>query len=96
MGAASERDHQRKLLLELATIDGAVVFDETSVLAFGGILHMHDSARGRLGARMTAAYSAYAWGGVPVMISADGEMTIVFESRDPSGTGACMASLSLL
>lgn len=96
MGAASERDHQRKLLLELATIDGAVVFDETSVLAFGGILHMHDSARGRLGARMTAAYSAYAWGGVPVMISADGEMTIVFESRDPSATGACMASLSLL
>jgi len=96
MCSAREREHQRNLLLELATIDGAVVFDESSVLAFGGILHMHDSARGRLGARMTAAYSAYAWGGTPVMISADGEMTIIFTSRDPVSGQSGMASLSLL
>lgn len=96
MGATAEREHQRKLLLELATIDGAVLFDRSAVLAFGAILHLHDAARGHLGARLTAAYSAYLWGGVPLMISADGEMTVVFESRDPdtaeSGTGV----LSLL
>lgn len=96
MGAPCERDHQRKLLLELATIDGAVVFDEHAVLAFGGILHMHDSAQGFLGARMTAAHSAYAWGGVPVMISADGEMTIVFESHDAAGAPAGTGTLSFL
>ena len=96
MGATTEREHQRKLLLELATLDGAVLFDHSSVLAFGGILHMHDSARGHLGARTTAAYSAYYWGGVPVMISADGEMTIVFTSADPRTGEAGPASLSLL
>ncbi len=92
------REHQRKLLLELATLDGAVLFDHSSVLAFGGILHMHDSARGHLGARTTAAYSAYYWGGVPVMISADGEMTIVFTSairaRERRGTGIALAALA--
>ncbi len=96
MGATTERDHQRKLLLELATIDGAVLFDRESVLAFGGILHLHDSARGHLGARTTAAYSAYHWGGVPVMISADGEMTIVFTSRDPRTGDEGTAALALL
>ena len=94
MGATTEREHQRKLLLELATLDGAVLFDHSSVLAFGGILHMHDSARGHLGARTTAAYSAYYWGGVPVMISADGEMTIVFTSVDPR-TGEAWSGIAL-
>lgn len=96
MGATMESEHQRKLLLELATLDGAVLFDRSSVLAFGGILHMHDSARGHLGARTTAAYSAYQWGGVPVMISADGEMTIVFTSRDPRTGDEGPAALTLL
>lgn len=96
IGATREREHQRKLLLELATIDGAVLFDREAVLAFGAILHLHDGARGWLGARTTAAHSAHLWGGVPVMISADGEMTIVFESRDPVTGESCPASLSLL
>ena len=96
MGATAEGEHQRKLLLELATLDGAVLFDRSSVLAFGGILHMHDSARGHLGARTTAAYSAYHWGGVPVLISADGEMTIVFTSVDPRTGEAGPATLTLL
>jgi hypothetical protein len=96
MAAAPEREHQRKLLLELATIDGAVLFDGDAVLAFGGILHMHDSARGHLGARTTAAYSAYHWGGVPLMISADGEMTIVFTSADPRTGEAGPATMALL
>ena len=96
MSATAESEHQRKLLLELATIDGTVMFDSSSVLAFGGILHMHDAARGHLGARTTAAYSAYHWGGVPVMISADGEMTIVFTSRDPETGEGGAATLTLL
>ncbi len=96
MGATSERENQRKLLLELATIDGAVLFDREAVLAFGAILHMHEDARGWLGARTTAAYSAHLWGGTPVMISADGEMTIVFESSDPRTGESVAASFSLL
>jgi hypothetical protein len=96
MGTTDERDGQRKLLLELATLDGALFFDRSSVLAFGAILHMHDAARGQLGARTTAAYSAYLWGGVPVMISADGEMTILFESRDARTGAKANASLSIM
>jgi hypothetical protein len=96
MGVTDERERQRKLLLELATLDGAVLFDRSSVLAFGAILHLHDSARGQLGARTTAAHSAYHWGGVPVMISADGEMTIIFESQDQRTGEKAGASLSIL
>ncbi len=96
MAGTDEHERQRKLLFELATLDGAVLFDRSSVLAFGAILHMHDSASDQLGARTTAAYSAYHWGGVPVMISVDGEMTIVFESRDPETGEVGEASLSML
>jgi hypothetical protein len=98
LSAADERESQRKLLFELATLDGAVLFDASSVLAFGGILHLHDAAQRQrqLGARTTAAYSAYHWGGVPILISADGEITIVFESRDPGARKAQMARLNFM
>ncbi len=96
MGATRARQRQPKLVLELATLDGAILFDQSSVLAFGAVIHMHDSARNQLGARTTAAYSARHWGGVPVMISADGEMTILFESQAPETGEIVQASLSFL
>jgi hypothetical protein len=96
MSAADERESQRKLLFELAALDGAVLFDASSVLAFGSILHMHDAAQRHLGARTTAAYSSFHWGGVPILISADGEITVVFKSGDPSKGKAAMATLSLM
>lgn len=96
MGAHDERESQRKLLFELATLDGAVLFDRTSVLTFGGVLHLHDAAQRHLGARTTAAYSAFHWGGVPIMISTDGEITIVFESADPRTGESSVAALEFM
>lgn len=96
MSARDERESQRKLLFELATLDGAVLFDSESVLSFGSILHLHDAAQRHLGARTTAAYSAFHWSGVPIMISMDGEITIVFESKDPGSGRTAIATLDLM
>ncbi len=96
MGAGDRPESQRKVLFELAALDGAVLFDGSSVFSFGRILHMHDAARRHLGARTTAAFSAYHWGGVPIMVSADGEITIVFESKDPSTERTAVATLDLM
>jgi DNA integrity scanning protein DisA with diadenylate cyclase activity len=96
MGAHDERESQRKLLFELATLDGAVLFDGSAVLIFGGVLHLHDAAQRHLGARTTAAYSAFHWGGVPVMISTDGEITMVFESTDPRTGRSSVATLEFM
>jgi hypothetical protein len=96
MGARDERESQRKILFELATLDGAVLFDGSSVLTFGSILHMHDTAQRHLGARTTAAYSAYHWGGVPIMISMDGEIAMVFQSSDPRTGRSSLAEINLM
>ena len=74
-----------ELLMELAAIDGAVLFDRRGVTAFGAMIESHPQVGSHVGARKTAGRSAALWGGVPLMISADGEMAVHFISRGPGG-----------
>lgn len=56
---------RKRQLIELACIDGAIVFDDTRLLAIGALIRSHPDAGSQLGARTTAARSAYLWGGSP-------------------------------
>ena len=93
---ALEREERKKLLLlELASIDGAVIFDDDSILAVGAMVRTHQAVPGEAGARTTAARSAFLFGGRPVKISSDGEIAIYFSSSDGEGERAD-ASLEFL
>ena len=78
--------HRKKhLFLEIASIDGAVIFDENNILAFGAMIQSHPQVGSHVGARTTAAKSAYLWGGKPIKISADGDVTVYFQSQSEDG-----------
>jgi hypothetical protein len=81
-------------LLEMARIDGAVVFDDQRLLAVGALIKSHPEVGNQLGARSTAARSAYLWGAHPVKVSADGDVTIFFKSRH--GEAECDAVMQFL
>jgi DNA integrity scanning protein DisA with diadenylate cyclase activity len=73
---------RRKIrLIELANVDGAIVFDDDQLLAAGAIIESHPNAGDQLGARTTAARSAYLWGACPVNVSSDGDVTVYFNSK---------------
>ncbi len=72
---------RKKMLLELASVDGAVIFDNHQILAFGAIIDPHPNVVDATGARSTAALSAFHWGGKPIKVSSDGEVTLHFKSR---------------
>lgn len=93
----SRPHHSRKkrLLLEIASMDGAVLFTPTEVLAFGAMIDQHENAGNETGARSTAARSALYWGGLPIKVSADGEISIYFRSYGRPG-GSCEAQLEFL
>jgi hypothetical protein len=71
---------RKKLLIEMACVDGAVVFDDERLLAVGALIRSHPGVGSHLGARTTAARSAYLWGAHPIMVSSDGDVTIYFKS----------------
>jgi hypothetical protein len=78
LGSASKSQVKRRLLMELAGLDGAVIFDAQSILAFGAMIRTHPDAGGVVGARTTAAVSAYMDGGTTVKVSSDGDVCILF------------------
>lgn len=94
IGESTRALEKKRLLTELASIDGAVIFDNHKILAFGAIIESHPNANGQSGARSTAALSAYHWGGRPIKVSSDGEITLHFESDN--GGGKCDAKLEFL
>ena len=88
---ALKRKHR---LIELARVDGAVIFDDQHLLAVGAIIRSHPDVGSQLGARTTAAKSAYLWGAHPVKVSSDGDVTIYFKSR--KGSDNCDAVMHFL
>jgi hypothetical protein len=84
-GVGAVRSH-RRLLSELASIDGAVVFDRNNVLAIGAVIKPHPGVGSHVGTRTTAAHSALRWGGIPAKVSSDGDVTIYFESQGEDGS----------
>lgn len=79
------KDRRKGLFLEITSIDGAVIFDDKNVLAFGAIVKPHPDASEH-GARTTAARSAFLWGGTPIKCSADGDISVRFVSKGPDGS----------
>jgi hypothetical protein len=88
-GAQGGTVGSKRRLLELAAVDGALVFDDESLLAVGAIVESHPQVGNQLGARTTAGRSAYLWGSHPMTVSSDGDISVYFESK--SGDGACDA-----
>jgi hypothetical protein len=86
--------NRKRQLIELACIDGAIVFDDANLLAVGALIRSHPDAGSHLGARTAAARSAYLWGARPVAVSSDGDVTVHFRSR--SGDEQCDAVMHFL
>jgi hypothetical protein len=72
---------RKRRLIEMAIVDGAVVFDDSRLLAVGALIRSHPEVGNQLGARTTAARSAYLWGGRPIKVSSDGDVSIYFKSQ---------------
>ena len=85
---------RKRQLIELACIDGAIVFDDTKLLAIGALIRTHPDAGSHLGARANAARSAYLWGARPIAVSSDGDVTVHFQSRN--GDQKCDAVMNFL
>lgn len=85
MGAIDHAERRKRVLLELASLDGAVLFDAERVLAVGAMVSPHPDVGGHPGARTTAAESAYRWGGTALKVSSDGDVSVFFRSRGRGG-----------
>ncbi|MEW4108344.1 DNA integrity scanning protein DisA nucleotide-binding domain protein [Bacillus thuringiensis] len=73
----------KQLILELASVDGALVLDNSGrVLAFGAIINSHKDANGEIGARSTAALSAHLYGLKVFKVSSDGEI-VLYQHNNP-------------
>ena len=84
----------KRRLIEMACVDGAVVFDDNHLLAVGALVRSHPSVGNQLGARTTAARSSFLWGARPIKVSSDGDVTVYFKSRD--GDAECDAVMNFL
>jgi hypothetical protein len=69
---------KKRVLLELASMDGAVIFDDNKILSFGSMIQTHPSAGSHAGARTTAYESAYLYGGKPFKVRSDGDISLRF------------------
>ena len=86
---------KKRLLLEIASMDGAVIFSNGLILAFGAMIETHENAGEEAGARSTAARSAFYWGGYPIKVSSDGEITLYFVSKSRNNE-ECIATTEFL
>ncbi len=85
---------KKRLFLEIASIDGAVICNNEGLMAFGAMIKPHPNVNIHRGARTTAAESAYRWGGVVLNVSSDGDVNIFFESSD--GKNRCDAIITFM
>jgi hypothetical protein len=85
---------RKRRLIEMSGVDGAVVFDDNHLLAVGALIRSHPNVGNQLGARVTAARSAYLWGGRPIKVSSDGDVAVYFTSRH--GDSQCDAVMHFL
>ena len=96
-GGVGTAIQNKRLLLEAASIDGAILFGKNQIEAVGAIVKPHENAGNEFGARTTAALSAFHWGGIPLKVSSDGEVTIYFMNADPDDqTKSSLAKIEYL
>lgn len=86
----------KQLILELASVDGALCLDQSGkVLAFGAIINSNKDAEGEIGARSTAALSAHLYGMKVFKVSSDGEITLYYFNQ-PSSSDPELIKLKFL
>lgn len=85
MGQCNGLTKRKRLLMELASLDGAVIFDENGILAVGAMIATHREAGNHAGARTTAAVSALKYGAFPIKVSSDGDIELFFPSDNRWG-----------
>ncbi|MFM4811078.1 hypothetical protein [Aeromonas dhakensis] len=85
MASRHSTNIKKRLLIELASMDGAVIYSDRTLKGFGCMIQAHPDAGEATGARTTAALSAYLYGCFAVKVSTDGDITIFFTSRGMRG-----------
>lgn len=85
LGRTDRLVKKKNLFLEIAGLDGAVIFDDNELIAVGAMIRQHPNQSSYLGARGMAAQSVYRYGGIPIKVSSDGEIQILFESSNSEG-----------
>jgi hypothetical protein len=80
IGNNRSSDRKKRILLELASMDGAVIFDNSKILSFGSMIATHPKTGSYIGARTTAFESAFLHGGKPFKVSSDGDISLRFGS----------------
>ncbi|WP_281658222.1 diadenylate cyclase [Halobacillus sp. Cin3] len=76
----------KELILELASVDGAIIFDaKGDLIAFGAMVNSHPDADGELGARSLASLSAHLHGMKVFKVSSDGQITLYYNNKDDDG-----------
>lgn len=85
LGRTDRLVRKKSLFLEIAGLDGAVIFDDEELLAVGAMIRQHPKPGSHLGARTIATQSAFCYGGIPIKVSADGDIRILFKSSDHEG-----------
>ncbi len=64
------------------------------LLAVRALIRSHLNIGNHLAARVTAARSAYLWGGRPIKVRSDGDVAVFFKSRN--GNNECDAVMNFL
>ncbi|MFZ2634417.1 MAG: hypothetical protein WAZ60_06150 [Desulfosalsimonadaceae bacterium] len=72
LGRTDRLVSKKNLFLEIAGLDGAVIFDGEELIAVGAMIRQHPNLGIYLGARTIAAQSAHRYGGIPIRVSSDG------------------------
>ena len=85
---------RKRRLIEMSGVDGAVVFDDDRLLAVGALIRSHPEVGNHLGARAPRLDRPDPWGGRPIKVSSDGDVTIHFKSS--SGKSSCDAVMNFL
>lgn len=81
IGEVDSQRRQKRILHELASLDGAVVFDANRLIAVGAMVAPHTDVPHTYGARSSAAMSAALHGARAAKVSSDGEISI-FSKQD--------------
>lgn len=82
------KDISKPLILELASIDGAIIFDKETgnIKAFGAMINHHSNVTMEQGARSTAALSAFHHNMIPFKVSSDGDITLYHNHHNKTGS----------
>lgn len=66
---------------ELSSLDGATIFNDQCITAFGALIIPHEDATTDNGARSTASTSAFHYNCLPFKVSSDGDVKITYSTR---------------